>query len=104
MSQSGGVLTGDSNPKLAALREAGRRVLSTRYRRQSAYCGGSDRVPDGVDVQAARRWLTEALALAKRAWGPGSEVAARLAARLERDLSAEEVEGALEDLERRADL
>jgi hypothetical protein len=84
---------------LARLLAAAERIRSTRYGRQSAYCGGSEGVPDGVEGRLLRAWLSECLGFAERLWGPGSEPARRLAARLERDPSIEELEGALADLQ-----
>jgi len=84
--------------RLAELTAAARRILSTRYGRRSAYCGGSDAVPDGVDARLLRPWLERCAAYAAQMWGAQSVVARRLAARLEREPSVEEVEGALADL------
>jgi hypothetical protein len=51
-----------------------------------------------VDVRLLRAWLEDCLGYVRRVHGPGSELALRLAERLSRDSSIEELEGALADL------
>jgi hypothetical protein len=84
--------------ELAGLLTRAEAIRATRYTRRSAYCGGSDPVPDGVDVRLLRAWLEDCLGYVRRVHGPGSELALRLAERLSRDSSIEELEGALADL------
>lgn len=88
----------DSDVELAALLTRAEAVRATRYPRRSAYCGGSDPVPDGVAAGPLAAWLAECLDYARRACGPESPLAARMAEWMERETSLEVLEGALADL------
>jgi hypothetical protein len=77
---------------------AAERIRGTRFPRHSAYCGGEERVADGIDAPLWRAWLADCLRFAERAWGPKGATYRRLAARLEADASVDALDGVLADL------